>query len=72
MQQTSKIKLSVMITFCNQKLFIRDAIESCLSQKYNFPIEILIGLDGEDEESEEIINSYTRQYNFIKLFKIME
>ena len=37
-----------MITFCNQKIFIKDALESCLLQKYNFQIEILVGLDGND------------------------
>ena len=68
--QKSDIKLSVLVTFCNQKEFIKDAIESCLMQEYNFPIEILIGLDGECFESERILNEYVEKHDFIKLFKV--
>ena len=59
-----------MITFCNQYKYIDDAINSCLSQEYDFPVELLIGLDGNDADSEKLINSYVEKYDFIKLFKI--
>lgn len=63
-------KLSVLITFCNQKAFIKDAIESTVKQKVNFDYEILIGLEGDDIESEKIIENYISQYANIRLFKI--
>lgn len=52
------IKLSVLVTFCRQKEFIEDALNSIFNQKTNFKYEVLVGLDGNDSESEEIINKY--------------
>ena len=65
----SEIKLSVLITFCNQKEFIKDALDSVINQKTDFEYEVLIGLDGEDAESEKIIKSYMSIYDNLKLFK---
>ena len=64
------MKLSVMITFCNQKDFIKDALDSCIKQKVNFDYEILIGLDYGDFESRKIIGNYIEKYSNIKLFEI--
>ena len=63
-------KLSIMVTFCNQKEFIKDALDSCINQKTNFNYEILIGLDNGDSESREIIKEYLFKYSFIKLYEI--
>ena len=63
------MKLSVLVTFCNQKEYIKDAIESIINQKTNFDYEILVGLDGQDTESEKILNSYIENHPNIKLFK---
>lgn len=60
----NKIKLSVLVTFCNQKEFIKDALDSVFKQKTSFEYEVLVGLDGEDPESEKIIKEYP-----VKLFK---
>lgn len=59
-----------MITFCNQNLFIKDALDSCINQKVNFKYEILIGLDNGDAESKKIIQKYIEKYSNIKLFEI--
>lgn len=59
-----ELKLSVLVTFCNQKEFIRDALNSIFNQKTDFEYEVLVGLDGEDPESEKIIKEYP-----VKLFK---
>ncbi len=45
------MKLSVLVTFCNQKEYIKDALDSIVNQKTNFDYEILVGLDGNDAES---------------------
>lgn len=40
------VKLSVLVTFCNQRQYIKRALDSILAQKTNFDFEVLIGLDG--------------------------
>ena len=66
----NNIKLSTMVTFCNQNEFIKDALNSCVNQKTNFNQEILIGLDNGDDESRKIIQEYIKKYPYIKLFEI--
>ena len=63
------MKLSVLVTFFNQKEYIKDALDSIVNQKTNFDYEILVGLDGNDADSETIINTYLEKYKNIKLFK---
>ena len=65
-----EITLSILVTFCNQKEFIKDALNSIFSQEVDFNYEVLVGLDGEDNESERIINEYIEKYPNTKLFKI--
>ena len=64
------IRLSILITFCNQNKFIKNALDSIVSQKVNFSYEVLIGLDNGDDEAKEIIKEYLSKYSFIKLFEI--
>ena len=59
-----EVKLSVLVTFCRQKEFIDEALKSIFNQKTNFEYEVLVGLDGEDADSEKIIKKYP-----VKLFK---
>ena len=63
------MKLSVLVTFCNQKEYIKDALDSIVNQKTNFDYEILVGLDGNDADSETILKTYLEKYKNIKLFK---
>ena len=64
------IDLSIIITFCNQKKYIKQCIDSILNQKTNYSYELLICLDGEDDGSWEILNNYYKKKSNIKLFKI--
>lgn len=66
----SVIKLSVLVTFCNQKDYIKENLDSIVQQNVNFPYEVLICLDKECPESEKIINEYIEKYPYIKLFKV--
>ena len=61
-------KLSAIVTFCNQKQFIQQAIDNILAQEVNFPYEILIGVDGDkDQDTLSILAKYTEKYKFIKM-----
>lgn len=62
--------LSILVTFSNQKEFIKDALNSIFSQNVDFEYEVLIGLDGEDKESEKIIDEYVKRHPRTKLYKI--
>lgn len=56
------IKVSVAILTYNQKEFIGKAIESALSQKTNFDIEILVGDDCSTDGAQETILAYQKKY----------
>lgn len=63
------MKLSIIIISYNEERFISEAIESCLKQETDFPIEIIIGDDGSNDRSIEIIKEYANKYpNIIKYF----
>lgn len=67
MTEMNKCKLSVIVTFCNQKQYIPQALDNILSQEFNFQYEILVGVDGEkDLETLAILTTYTNKFNFIK------
>lgn len=53
--------MSVIITSYNEKEYLSEAIESCLSQTFK-NIEIIIGDDGSDDGSIELIESYCAAY----------
>lgn len=56
------IKVSVAILTYNQKEFIGKAIESALSQKTNFDVEILVGDDCSTDGAQETILAYQEKY----------
>lgn len=56
------IKVSVTILTYNQKQFIGKAIESALSQKTNFDVEILVGDDCSTDGAQETILAYQEKY----------
>ena len=64
------MKLSIIIISYNEKLFLDEAIISCLNQDYN-DYEIIIGDDGSDDGSIDVIKSYIVKNNNIKHF-VME
>lgn len=62
------MKLSVIIVSYNGKKYLSQAIESCLSQTYN-EFEIIIGDDGSDDGSIELIKIFHEKYpNIIRYF----
>lgn len=57
MLESAQIKVSVvMITYGHEK-FIRDAIESIISQTCNFEIELIIGNDASPDNTDSVIKS---------------
>lgn len=63
------IKLSVLVTFCNQKEFIKDALDSIFNQITEYKYEVIVCIDGKCEGSEEIIMEYMSRYDNIALYK---
>src|SRR4051794_38349403 len=55
-------KVSVCMTSYNQERFIRQAIESVLSQKTDFPIELVISDDSSNDGTGEICDEYANRF----------
>ena len=56
------IEVSVFVMTYNQAKYIKQCIESCLSQKTSFKYEILINDDCSTDGTKEIILEYEKQY----------
>ncbi|GIV30547.1 MAG: glycosyl transferase [Vicingaceae bacterium] len=56
------IYVSIACITYNHGNFIRDALESFLMQKTNFPFEILIHDDASTDHTQEIIKEYEKKY----------
>jgi len=56
------MKLSVMMITYNHERFIGQAIESVVSQRTNFPIELVIGEDVSKDGTRAIVERYARAY----------
>ncbi len=57
-----KPKLSVCIVTYNQENFISQTLDSVLSQKTNFPYEVIIGDDGSTDNTPKVILEYKEKY----------
>ena len=68
----NKKKLSVIMTSYNTKEYISETIESCLNQRLDYPYEIIIGDDGSDDGSIEVIQKYANRYPDIIRFFVMD
>ncbi len=65
------MKLSIIVVSYNEKQYIREAIESCLNQVFEFDYEIIIGDDGSDDGSIDVIKEYQVKYpNIIQYFEM--
>lgn len=60
--------VSVCITTFNKQDYIKQALDSILSQKTNFEIEILIYDDASTDKTVQIIKSYQENHPNIRLF----
>jgi len=59
------IKVSVHVITYNQGKYIREALESVLSQKVNFKYEIVVGDDFSTDSTRSIIQEYADKYKDI-------
>ncbi len=66
------IELSIIIVSYNEEAYIRDALESCLTQKCNFSYEIIVGDDGSSDGTLPILDEYKRRYPEIFSYFVME
>ncbi len=60
-------KVSICCICYNHSKFLRTAIDSVLSQKVNFPIEIIIGDDCSTDGSQEILKEYEINHKNIRV-----
>lgn len=56
------IKVSVIMTVYNHERYLRQALDSILSQNVSFKIEVLIGEDNSPDQSGEILREYEASY----------
>ncbi|MBR4632943.1 MAG: glycosyltransferase [Elusimicrobia bacterium] len=62
-----EIGVSVLCATYNQEKYIRQALESFVMQKTNFPFEVIVNDDASTDETPEIIKEYADKYpNIIK------
>ena len=57
-----KAKVSVAIITYNQESFLRETLDSVVSQVVSFPIEIVIGDDGSTDGTQDIIKDYHKRF----------
>jgi glycosyltransferase involved in cell wall biosynthesis len=56
------IKVSVLILCYNHAPFIQECLKSVVSQKTNFPFEVLIHDDASTDNSQELIKNFEKSY----------
>lgn len=66
MLECNRPLVTVVVTTFNQEKYLPQAIDSILMQKVSFSFEIIIADDGSTDGTREIINTYARQYAFVK------
>ena len=63
------MQVSILITCYNNEKYIRDAINSVLMQLGDFSLEVLVGDDGSNDGTREIIEEFRKSYpNIVKLY----
>ena len=60
--QEKILKVSVCVVTFNQKDYIRECLDSLISQVTNFKFEIIVGDDGSTDGTAEIVADYARKY----------
>lgn len=69
MTMDKKCKLSVCVTCYNQIEYIEEAVDSILNQNFEYPYEILIGDDGSDDGSYELIKKRYGNIGHVRIFR---
>lgn len=67
MKQKKEIKVSILCITYNQENFIRQALESFVTQKTDFNFEVIIGDDHSTDKTTDIIKEFEK--NFPKIIK---
>jgi glycosyltransferase involved in cell wall biosynthesis len=62
MSQKVQPEVSILITVYNHEKFIRQCLDSIVSQVTDFPFEIVIGEDCSPDSSREIVIEYAKKY----------
>ena len=60
--QNSNIKVSVCVVTYNQEKYIGECLESLVTQKTDFPFEIIVGDDASTDNTPNIILEYQKKY----------
>ncbi|MBR5627561.1 MAG: glycosyltransferase [Thermoguttaceae bacterium] len=60
--ENERIQVSVLCLTYNHEKYIRDALEGFVSQKTNFPFEVLVHDDASTDGTADIIREYERRY----------
>ena len=59
---TEECKVSVLCTAFNHENYIRDALEGFVSQKTDFPFEVLVNDDCSTDGTADVIREYAARY----------
>lgn len=62
---SNQVKVSVICNVFNHGAYVRDALEGFVSQKTDFPFEVLVHDDASTDNSQEIIREYEQKYPHI-------
>lgn len=62
-------RVSIICTSYNHEPYLRQALDSILMQKVDFPMEVLVGEDCSPDHSREILKEYENRYpGFFRMF----
>lgn len=62
------IKLSIIVLTYNHERYIKECLDSIISQKVNFKYEVLVGNDNSPDSTKKILDQYEKEYS--QIFKI--
>lgn len=66
------MKLSILILSYNERVFLSEAIESCMNQQLGDDYEIIIGDDGSSDGSIDTIKEYSQKFPQIISYFVMD
>ena len=61
MVEETKLEVSILITVYNHEKYLKQCLDSILSQKTNFLFEVVIGEDCSPDKSREIVIDYAKK-----------
>lgn len=60
--RSSEATVDILVTFYNQEQYVERAINSCLTQKTDFPCRILVGDDGSSDNTVQAVKRLQEKY----------